>query len=368
MKNKKQLLALLLILTMIMSSFMFTGCSKDKETAGQAEEPAEVETVDDAGRTVTVPSPSKIDKVYFTSPIGMIMVYTLAPEKMAGTSMKLTENELKYLDESCKDLEFLGGVQAGAELNKELILSSGTQVIFSMGPTPVNDNSAKDADELQEQLGIPVVVVNEIFDTMPDSYKLMGKILGVEERATKLADYCNNVLKDVKEKVSKIPEKDRITVYYAEGPDGLSTEPDTSGHAAVLKFANAANVATVEGKPGSGMSPVSLEQVLAWDPQVIISWGDQRGGAYSIIKSNPDWANIDAVKNDRVYEMPNTPFSWMDRPPSVNRFLGIQWIANMLYPEAYDVDMVKVVQEFYDLFYHVSLTKDEASDLLKTAM
>ena len=74
------------------------------------------------------------------------------------------------------------------------------------------------------------------------------------------------------------------------------------------------------------------------------------------------------MKDGRVYAMPNTPFSWIDRPPSVNRFLGIQWIASLLYPEAYDVDFRTVTREFYDLFYAVKLTDEQLDDLLKNAV
>jgi iron complex transport system substrate-binding protein len=62
--------------------------------------------------------------------------------------------------------------------------------------------------------------------------------------------------------------------------------------------------------------------------------------------------------------MPNTPFSWCDRPPAVNRFLGMQWIANMLYPDAYDVDMVEVTRDFYSRFYHVDITDAQAKEIL----
>ena len=66
--------------------------------------------------------------------------------------------------------------------------------------------------------------------------------------------------------------------------------------------------------------------------------------------------------------MPNAPFSWMDRPPSVNRFLGLQWIANLLYPEAYNVDIRAVTRTFYDLFYSVKLTDGQLDDILKDAV
>ncbi|MEG2213864.1 MAG: ABC transporter substrate-binding protein, partial [Clostridiales bacterium] len=292
----------------------------------------------------------------------------LAPEKMAGTPMELSEDELTYLDPLCRDLTYLGGMQSGAEMNKELIVDSGAQIIFSMGPGKINEAAISSADELQEQINIPVVVVSGIFEDMPKSYQLMGKIFGMEERATALADYCDKVLTDVMGAVATVPEEKRISVYYAEQADGLCTEPETSGHAAAFSYANALNVATVEGKGGSGLTPVSLEQVLAWDPQVIITWGDERGGAYSLIKSSPDWSKISAVQNGRIYAMPNVPFSWIDRPPSVNRFLGVQWIANLLYPDVYDVDIVAVAQEFYKLFYHIDLTPEQLHDLLANSI
>ena len=121
----------------------------------------------------------------------------------------------------------------------------------------------------------------------------------------------------------------------------------------------------VEAQKGKGMSPVSLEQVLAWNPQVIIAWDDVvRGGADELIRTDANWSTIDAVKDGKVYTMPNVPFSWCDRPPSVNRILGIQWIANTLYPDAYDVDMIEVTKEFYSLFYHANVTDEQAREIL----
>ena len=62
--------------------------------------------------------------------------------------------------------------------------------------------------------------------------------------------------------------------------------------------------------------------------------------------------------------MPSVPFSWCGCSPAVNRILGIQWIANMLYPEAYDIDMVKVTKKFYSLLYHANVTDEQAREIL----
>jgi len=86
--------------------------------------------------------------------------------------------------------------------------------------------------------------------------------------------------------------------------------------------------------------------------------------AFELIRADNKWATIQAVKNGRVYCMPGAPFAWCDRPPSVNRILGLQWVANMLYPDAYKVDMVQVTREFYALFYHFELSDAKAKELL----
>lgn len=70
------------------------------------------------------------------------------------------------------------------------------------------------------------------------------------------------------------------------------------------------NVVQLEAKGSIGKSEVSIEQVLAWNPDIIISWGDERGGYFSQILKDPKWKDIKAVKDKEVYEIPNKPFNW----------------------------------------------------------
>ncbi|MCI1904261.1 MAG: ABC transporter substrate-binding protein [Enterococcaceae bacterium] len=339
--------------------------AKTANTAKSTKKNADKVTIKDAAdRKVEIPAPDKIKKVFFTSPLGMIYIYTLVPDKLAGLPYDLRPGEKKYLLPQLQKLENLGGMQSGSKMNIEKIVESGAQIIFSIGPNKIDDNAISEADKLQNQTKIPVVTVDGSMEKVEESYQLLGKIFGKEKEAKKLSDYCEKVLKDVKEKVATIPEDKRVSVYYAEQADGLTTEPETSSHAAALKIAGAKNVASVEEKAGSGMSKVSLEQVITWNPEVIITWGEDMGGAYSKITTDPNWANIKAVKDGRVYVMPGSPYNWIDRPPSVNRFLGIQWIANLLYPDVYKIDIVKQTKEFYSLFYHKDLTDDEVNELL----
>ena len=48
-------------------------------------------------------------------------------------------------------------------------------------------------------------------------------------------------------------------------------------------------------------------------------------------------------------------YHWFDRPPAVNRLMGLIWLTNLLYPEWFDWDLVRETREFYELFYRITL-------------
>lgn len=359
----KKLLLLLVCFSLIVAC-IFSGCSSGGNTAKQETDPtATVEITDQAGRTVTIPTPENLKKVFSQSPLGEMMVYSINPEFLAATYTKYTEESLKYLDPVMKDVPYLGVFSAGQVVNKEQILGSNAQVIVYVGPNQLDQATIDAANDLQNQLNMPVVVVSGLFEDMPASYRFLGKLFGEETTAEKLALYCEDVINNVMVKVSQIPDDKRVPVYYAEGNEGLETEPVSSSHAAVLKYANVYNVATVDLVKGSGLSSVSLEQVFNWNPQVIV--GVKATCDY--IKSNPDWADIDAVKNGLIYEIPAVPFNWIDRPPSINRILGVQWMANLLYPDVYNIDIIKQAKEFYKMFYHIDVTDDQIKSIMTNA-
>ena len=378
MLTKKRSLAIVMMTACLaMALTLLAGCSGTDKAATESSnnDAAQTETVDlmadrtitdDAGREVTIPGIGALQKIYYTGAPGQIFCFTLAPELAAGTTMEFSDAELAYLPEGTGDLPYLGTLSGGKELNPEAIMAEGVQVIFSVTTGKPGDSDVSSADDLQNQTGIPVVVLDGTLDATPTTYRTLGALLGKEDQAEKLASYCETALDNVDKAVATVPEDQRVRLYYAEGSEGLQTEPKGSTHSLAFDRAGADNVAQdVEAQKGKGMSPVSLEQVLTWNPQVIIAWDDvARGGADELIRTDANWSTIDAVKDGKVYTMPNVPFSWCDRPPSVNRILGIQWIANTLYPDAYDVDRVEVTKEFYSLFYHANVTDEQAREIL----
>lgn len=376
--RKRSLLAVLTTACLAMALALFAGCSggdKPATSLPDNSDGTQTETVDpmadrtitdDAGRQVTIPGVGALERIYYTGAPGQIFCFTLAPELAAGTTMEFSEAELAFLPEGTGDLPYLGTLSGGKELNPEAIMAEDVQVIFSVTTATPSEYDITSADDLQNMTGIPVVVLDGSLEATPATYRTLGTLLGKEAEAEELASYCETAVANVKRAVATIPEDQRVSLYYAEGSEGLQTEPKGSTHSVAFDLAGADNVAQdVEAVQGKGMSPVSLEQVLAWNPQVIVAWDDEiRGGADELIRTDSNWATIDAVKDGKVYTMPNVPFSWCDRPPAVNRILGIQWIANTLYPEAYNVDMVEVTKEFYSMFYHAELTDEQALEIL----
>ncbi|WP_124060773.1 ABC transporter substrate-binding protein [Gordonibacter sp. Marseille-P4307] len=339
-----------------------TGC-RSKE--GDAFFRGEREIVDDAGRKVVIPVPDKLQRIYYTSALAQVWVFTLDPSKQGGVSFRFTPEELRYLPEGTDKLMYMGSLSGGGELDREQLLAQDIQLIFSISGIALTASDISTANDLQKSTGIPVVCVDGSFENVANAYRFVGDIMGAGDRAEEIASYLEGIYKDVTGALSGVRDEDRVSLYYAEGPFGLATEPDVSQHALTFEVARARNVAAVEAVSGIGMSSVSLESVIAWDPEVIVAWDDViRGGADEIIRTDPAWATIRAVREGRVYTMPNAPFAWCDRPPGVNRFLGIQWVANMLYPDLYPVDMLEETKEFYRRLYWVDIGDDDARALL----
>lgn len=361
MQKRRKFIILLTILALVMSCCL-AGCGKGETQ--ETNKPAEPEVrtiVDMAGREHTIPT--QIDKVFSTSPVGTILLYSIDPQLLIGWNYELRPGEKEYILPEYQSLPNLGGWYAKATCNTEELLKIHPDIIISMGA--FDETTISQADKIQQQVGIPVIIMDGEIDKLADVYDFAGKLLNKEKATKELAAYCRETVKDVHAKAEKITEDQRVRVYYAEGAEGLETDPKNSRHTEVLDIVKGVNVADVAMKGGMGMTPVSLEQILSWNPDVILSWNDTQGGYYSKIQNDPKWASIAAVKNHKVYAVPSGPFNWFDRPPSINRILGLKWLGNLLYPDVYKYDMAKETREFYKQFYHYDLSDEELNSLLK---
>ena len=378
-RNKKGLallLALLLPLAMLLS-----GCAQSAGPAASAEAvptqeaagaetaqdavappeeaaPQEREITDMAGRTMTVPL--EIESVFSTGPAAAIYLYTLVPDKLLGWNYELNDIEKSIILEQYHDLPNFG---QGDAVNYEAVIAAGPTIALNV--TSINDGSIDASDALAEQLGVPVVMVSSDLLDAPAVYRFMGELFGVEEQAEALAAYAEETFNAISS--LDIPNEEKVRIYYGNGEDSLETAPAGSSHGQLIDLVNAVNVADLELGDGSRVQ-ISAEQLLAWDPDVIIVNGEPKAdmtgsAAAEAILADPLFATLKAVQNGAVYGTPNAPFSWVDRPPGPNRIVGMRWLSGLIYPEYLDYDVDEAVREFFQLFYHVELTDEQLTQL-----
>lgn len=378
-RNKKGLallLALLLPLAMLLS-----GCAQSAGPAASAEAvptqeaagaetaqdavappeeaaPQEREITDMADRTMTVPL--EIESVFSTGPAAAIYLYTLVPDKLLGWNYALNDIEKSIILEQYHDLPNFG---QGDAVNYEAVIAAGPTIALNV--TSINDGSIDASDALAEQLGVPVVMVSSDLLDAPAVYRFMGELFGVEEQAEALAAYAEETFNAISS--LDIPNEEKVRIYYGNGEDSLETAPAGSSHGQIIDLVNAVNVADLELGDGSRVQ-ISAEQLLAWDPDVIIVNGEPKAdmtgsAAAEAILADPLFATLKAVQNGAVYGTPNAPFSWVDRPPGPNRIVGMRWLSGLIYPEYLDYDVDEAVREFFQLFYHVELTDEQLTQL-----
>ena len=371
MKKHRQLLALFICL--VMSVSLLTGYSETKaateEPTQSAEQDATQETAetreitDMAGRKVTVPTAENIESVFSAGPVAAIFLYMVVPDKLLGWNYELNDVEKSIILDKYQDLPNFG---MGDAVNYEAVIAANPTIAINSGK--INDALVSDCDALSESLGIPVVAVDNELNNSAEAFRFMGELLGVEDHAEELAQYAEQVFTDINV-LSDIPEEKKVSVYFGNGEDSLETAPRGSQHAQILDAINAVNVADLELGDGSRVQ-ISAEQLLAWDPDVIVVNGEPKAdksgsSAAEDILSNPDYASLKAVQDQKVYGTPNAPFSWVDRPAGPNRLIGMRWFSALIYPEYIKCDINEEIHKFFDLFYHVDLSDEQLDNVLK---
>jgi iron complex transport system substrate-binding protein len=309
---------------------------------------------DSAGRQVTIPA--RVDRVYAAGPPASVLVYALAPDKLIGWTSAFRPAERPYIPDRYADLPTLGRLTGrGNTANVEVVLAAKPDVIIDYGS--INPTYVSLADRVQEQTGVPYILIDGSFDAMMRAYDLVAELLGVPAAARQLGGFTDGTLHaiDVARAGQRPPR-----VYYARGPNGLQTGLAGSINVESIERIGAVNVAAALGK--GGLAQVSMEQVLAWDPEVIVTIDPN---FYEAVSKDPLWQGVTAVRTKRVYLSPAVPFGWVDFPPSINRVIGLHWLSWVLYPQRRPPDPAEIVREFFTRFYHRTPEDSQIAALLR---
>lgn len=351
----KKLLSILIAAILVLS---LVACGRTDSTSASASSDASstVKFTDSAGRTVEVPT--KITRIAASGSLAQIVLFSLAPDMLVGVAGKWSDSAKPFIDPKYYDLPVIGQFYGKGDLNLEEVAKLAPQVIIDVGED--KDTIAKDMDGIQQQVGIPTVHITATTDTMADAYRTLGKLLGLQDKAEALAQYCETVNKRTNEIVDQIGQDKKTNLVYCLGDKGLNVIAKGSYFAEDIDLLGN-NVAVVDSPSSMGSgNPVNMEQLLTWNPDVILF---APGTVYDTVGSDSTWRQLSAIKNGKYYEVPEGPYNWLGMPPSVNAYMGMVWLAQLLYPDTAKYNLYDETAKFYDLFYHAKLTEDQFKTL-----
>ncbi len=328
----------------------------DEEDIAQIEliiagEETKLTLIDMANRTVTISMP--VERVV---PAGLkddfrTLIQLGAADKIVGINNYVKEYAYEKPAtywaperDAAPELAGLPDVGGYTNPNMEIIASLKPDVVFEYAPIP------DVADAIQDKIGVPVVCVQSLqFDF--DMLRIMGLITGTEERAEELISYADEKIEEITTITSEIPESDRPRVYGISGTQGVALVTKTWGRYDPINIAGGINVAE-EFVTSSGSVMVSKEQILDWNPDIILIHGISPPHAISIedVLSDPDLQTVNAVKNRNVQY---AKYGAIGLDPATC-LAECYYFAKLFHPDLFDdLDEEEIGDEILEEFYGV---------------
>jgi iron complex transport system substrate-binding protein len=277
--------------------------------------------VDATGRTVALPD--QVRRVLPAGPPATVLLLAVAPDAMLGWPHRPDAAALALLPPDLAGLREAPAVYGRedvsaqvAALHPDLILDYGT----------VDDRYKKLAETTQQKTGIPTVLLDgDLVDT-PKVLRLMGRVLHREARAEMLAQMAEGVLASVG------PHRDGLRVVFVRGGESATGRVEVatphganSGLMELLGWTVLAPPPGEGARPGGAFRPAGIPDIAALDPDAIF-FGSPAMRAK--VAGSAEWRGLRAVREHHAWTVPDQPFGWMEGPPSVNRIVGLAWLAD----------------------------------------
>ncbi len=315
-----------------------SGCHERPSNA----DPDRITVIDGQGRKVSVPR--EINRIVTNYGIAAHMVCILGEW-----------NKLKGVDSNSKSVRFFNTISpeiarlpttgSVSAINLEQTLLLKPDLVLISGKNKVM------VDQLASY-GLTVFgIVAEDLSQITHTVQNLGVALNRQKKASQFIAYYNATLDLVKERLKDLSTDERPIVFLT-GPMGVLSTCSRSmyqqGLIDVCGGRNAGGMLSGAGSP-HGWVTISAEQVLQWNPDVIlvVHYGPAKPEE---ILTDRRWQKIKAVENRKVSYFPSflTPWDY----PSPQAVLGIRWLAVTLHPEKFrDVDLLKDTDTFYKTFY-----------------
>ncbi|HEC32236.1 MAG TPA: hypothetical protein ENI41_07080 [Deltaproteobacteria bacterium] len=314
----------------------------------------ELTLIDMADRTVTVPRP--IERIAL---VGMLNSLRTLVQLGAADKIVVTSTVVRYIyDEPYKSKYFSPLHRAAPELGElprvdyrdpslEVILTLEPDVILSYG-------AYSNPDTIQAGTGIPTVCAAKSTggDLSFEQLRLIGWVVGKEERAEELISYVNEKLDELREVTSEIPDSEKPKVYVAHLGGGAPKDITTAMvRYDPVEIAGGINVA--RECVGGCVVTVSKEQIIKWNPDIILMGSNpskEHRVSIEDVLSDPVLQSVNAVKNKKVYYTKGCMIGWDPATVTTEAF----YFAKLFHPDKFkDLDVEETCNEILEKFYGV---------------
>lgn len=316
--------------------------------------------VDSLGRSVTIPTPLEriigsgsgaLRLITYLQAQDRVVAVDSAEQRVPALGVLVSTRPYSIANPQFQDLPVFGEFRGHD--NPELIagLSPRPQVILKVSPL-----AGPHPDQLTAKTGIPVVgfEYGNLSDRKEELYatlRLMGSILGKEERAEAVVSFFEGHLAELARRTADIPEEKRPSCYIggvsSRGAHGFtSTEP---GYPPFI-YTGARNAAAVKGEKASAVTQVSKEKLLEWNPDVIFvdistATAGEDANALHQLRDDPALASLTAVREGKIWSvLPYNSYTINYGSVLANGY----FVGKVLYPDRFeDIDPAAKADEIY---------------------
>lgn len=309
------------LLTLLLA--FFAGCGSQQESA---------KSPDSAGQEnfATIHDAMGRDVVFSQKPERIVVTSAsfLEPLHEVGGDVVGRPDSKTKMPDYAKDKASVGKVY---QIDVEKVLACEPDLVI------VNKGMNEKLVNTLEENGIKTVVLDmKSYDDVKDEVRAMAKITGEEQKGEDLIASMDKEIADIKATIPQ--DKHRVSIIHSTN-QGLSIQLDGSIAGCTAKLLGWDNVASgmtpLEKNPDA--APYSMETLVEQNPEVIFvtSMGkieEARAGIDKTMQENPAWQTVDAVKNGRVYYLPQDLFLLS---PGIHYPEAVKTMAECLYPEAF---------------------------------
>ena len=301
---KKKTLSL--ITTIMVSSFMLAGCSTK-----------DVVIKDREGNDVKMPN--KLERIISTAPSNTEVLVEL------GLSDKLVaidkySSDVEGIKNDVKQIDFLNpDAEAIISLEPDLIIASGHN----------KSGSTNDPLKLVKEAGISVVYIpsSESIQGVYDDIMFIASITNSKEKGQQIVDDMKSQINEIAKKGESVQNKKKVYFEIAPAPNLYSFGNSTFLNE-MIELIGAENIL----KDENGWIAPSAESIIDKNPDVILTNVNYTDNPIEEIKSREGFENINAVKNNEVYQIDKNSSS----RPSQHIIKALNQMAKAIYPDVYN--------------------------------